>query len=81
MNDPLSPCFVKQLNCEAIEYREVRLVDPAQNQNTDAAELEKRISKMMGLASDLENPALWEEDKLESVWNALLSEIRRLETE
>jgi hypothetical protein len=38
---------------------------------------------MMGMASELENPspALREVDKLERARNALLSEIRRLETE
>ena len=83
MNDLLSPDFVKQLTREAMKYREAHQVDPAQNQRTDAAELETRISKMMEMASDLENPApaLREVDKLERARNALLSEIGRLETE
>ncbi len=56
---------------------------PAQNQRTDVVELEARISKMMEMASNLENPApaLREVDKLESARNALLSEIGRLKTE
>jgi site-specific DNA recombinase len=83
MNDLLSPDFVKQLTREAMKYREAHQVDPAQNQRTDAAELETRISKMLEMASDLENPApaLREVDKLERARNALLSEIGRLETE
>ncbi len=83
MKDLLSPEFVRQLTREAIKYREAHQVDPAQGQRADVAELEKRISKMMEMASDLENPApaLREVDKLERVRNALLSEIRHLETE
>ncbi len=83
MKDLLSPKFVKQLTREAMKYREAHQIDPAQNQRTDAAELETRISKMMEMAADLENPApaLREVDKLERARNALLSEIRRLETE
>ena len=83
MTDLLSPEFVRQLTREAIKYREAHQVDPAQGQRTDVAELENRISKMMEMASDLENPApaLREVDKLERARNALLSEIRHLETE
>ena len=83
MKDLLSPEFVRQLTREAIKYREAHQVDPAQGQRADVAELEKRISKMMEMASDLENPApaLREVDKLERARNALLSEIRHLETE
>ncbi len=83
MKDLLSPKFVKHLTLEAIKYREAHQVDPAQNQRTDAAELEKRISRMMEMASELENPApaLREVDKLERTRNTLLTEIRRLESE
>lgn len=81
--DLLSPDFVKQLTREAMKYREAHQSDPAQNQRTDIVELETRISKMMEMASNLENPApaLREVDKLENTRNALLSEIGRLETE
>ena len=83
MNDLLSPEFVKRLTHEAMKYREAHQVDPAHNQRADAVELEKRISKMMEMASNLENPApaLREVDKLERARNVLLSEIGRLETE
>jgi myosin heavy subunit len=83
MKDLQSPEFVKQLDREAIKYREAHRVDPAQGQRTDVTELEKHISKMMEMASDLENPApaLREVDKLERARNALLSEIRHLESE
>ena len=83
MKDLLSPKFVKQLTREAMKYREAHQVDPAQNHRADAAELEKRISRMMEMASDLENlaPALREVDKLERARIALLTEIGRLETE
>ena len=83
MRDLISPKFIKQLTLEAMKYREAHQVDPAQNQRADAAELEKRISKMMEMASTLENPApaLREVDKLERARNALLSEVRRLESE
>jgi hypothetical protein len=83
MKDLLSPDFVKQLTREAMKYREAHQADPAQNQRTNVVELEARISKMMEMASNLENPApaLREVDKLEKARNALLSEIGRLETE
>ena len=83
MKDLLSPVFAKQLTREAMKYREAHQLDPAQNQRTDVEELEKRISKMMVMASNLEDPgpALREVDKLERIRNALLAEIRRLETE
>jgi site-specific DNA recombinase len=83
MKDLLSPEFVKQLTREAIKYREAHRVDPAENQRTEATKLEARISKMMEMASGLENPApaLREVDKLERARNTLLSEIGRLETE
>ncbi len=57
MKDLRSPEFVKQLTREAIKYREAHRTDPAQSQRADVAELENRISKMMEMASDLENPA------------------------
>jgi len=83
LKDLQSPEFIRQLTCDAIKYREAHMIDPAQSQRADVAELEKCISKMMEVASDLENPApaLREVDKLERTRNALLSEIRRLEAE
>lgn len=83
MKDLQSPEFITQLTREAIKYREAHQVDPAQDQRLDVAELENRISKMMEMASTLENPApaLREVDKLERKRNAQLSEIRRVETE
>jgi len=83
MNDLNSPRFVKTLAREAIKYREAHSADPACDLRPEISELEKRISKMMVMASELENPApaLREIDKLEQARNAQLSEIRRLEAE
>jgi site-specific DNA recombinase len=83
MQDLLSPSFVKKLTHEALKYREAHRVDPAQQHRTDVKDLEMRISKMMEMATGLENPApaLREVDKLERSRNALLSEINRQETE
>ena len=83
MNDLNSPTFVKTLTREVIKYREAHRTDPARDLRPEISELEKRISKMMGMASELENPApaLREIDKLEQARNAQLSEISRLEAE
>ena len=83
IKDLRSPKFVKRLTTEAIKYREAHSTDPAKNQRADVAELEKRISRMMQMASTLENPApaLREVDSMERTRNTLLSEIRRLEKE
>ena len=83
MNDLNSPRFVKMLTREAMKYREAHSADPARDLRPEISELEKRISKMMVMASGLENPApaLREIDKLEQARNAQLSEIRRLEAE
>jgi hypothetical protein len=55
---------------------------PDRNQRGDVTELEKRISKMMEMASDLENPApaLREVHRLDRARNALLWETMHLET-
>ena len=83
MKDLLSPAFVKKLTHEALKYREAHRVDPAQLHRTDFRDLEARISRMIEMATGLENPApaIREVDKLERTRNALLSEINRLETE
>ena len=79
----ISPTFVKTLAREATKYREVHRADPARDLRPEIGEFERRIPKMMGMASELENPApaLREVDELERTRNALLSEIRHLETE
>ena len=57
MQDLLSPAFVKKFTHEALKYREAHQVDPAQQHRTDVKDLEMRISKMMEMATGLENPA------------------------
>ena len=83
VKDLHSPTFVKTLTREATKYREAHRADPARDLRAEISEMERRISKMMGMASELENPApaLREIDKLEQARNVQLSEIRRLEAE
>ena len=61
----------------------VGTADPARDLRAEISGMERRISKMMGMASELDDPApaLREIDKLEQARNAQLSEIRRLEAE
>jgi len=83
LKDLQSPTFIKALTREAIKYRATHRADPARDQRAEISDLVKRISRIMRMASELENPApaLREVDQLERARNALASEIGRLEAE
>ena len=78
-----SPAFIKTLTREALKYREVHREDPAKDLRTEIKEVETRITKMMELGAQLENPApaLREVDTLERRRGLLAEEIARREKE
>lgn len=53
-----------------MKYREAHSADPARDLRPEISELEKRISKMMVMPSELENPAPEPYAKLTN-WNRL----------
>jgi site-specific DNA recombinase len=83
VNDMTSPNFIKALFVEAKKHQETKVVDPTKDNRRNIIELDRKISKTMDLASELESPApaLRKVDELEAQRGAMVDELERLESE
>jgi site-specific DNA recombinase len=83
VTDMTSPSFVKALFIEARKHQEATAVDPTKDVRHKLMDLEKKISRMINMASQLENPApaLREVDELEAQRGVMKKELGRLEME
>ena len=82
-SDLKSSAFITALTKEAQKFREAHRFDPAEDLRPEVVKIADQISKMMGMASQLEDPApaLREIDKLEKKRKTLVAEIQKQEQE
>jgi len=78
-SDLKSSAFITALTREAQKFREAHRSDPAEDLRPEVVKIADQISKMMGMASQLEDPApaLREIDILEKKRKTLVAEIQK----